>query len=125
VSKKDLKYYEERLLEERSRIMKELGLFEDEVMNSTQRDSAGDLSAYSLHMADLGTDAMQREKAFQLASRDGHLLQVVNEALRRIYDGGFGLCTRCRQEINPDRLEAVPYARLCSPCQEKQEKGRA
>ena len=119
-----MKYYEQRLLEERSRIMKELGLFEDEVMKSTQKDSAGDLSAYSLHMADLGTDAMQREKAFQFASRDGQLLQVVNDALKRIYDGGYGVCPRCKQEIHPDRLEAVPYARLCSPCQEKQERAR-
>jgi len=125
LNKKDTKLYEQRLLDERSRLMKELGLFEDEMMNSTQRDAAGDLSAYSLHMADLGTDAMQREKAFLLASRDGQLLQTVDEALRRIYDGGYGVCPRCKQEINPDRLDAVPYARLCSACQEKQEKGRA
>lgn len=125
MNKDTLKMYERRLLEERSRLMKELGIFEDEVMNSTQRDSAGDLSAYAHHMADLGTDAMQREKAFQLASRDGQQLQTVNEALRRIYDGGYGICPRCRQEIASERLEAVPYARLCSPCQEKQEKSRS
>lgn len=117
--------YEQRLLEERGRIMKELGIFEDEVMNSTQRDAAGDLSAYAHHMADLGTDAMQREKAFHLASRDGQMLQAVNEALRRIYDGGYGVCPRCRQEIAGERLDAVPHARLCSSCQEKQEKSRS
>lgn len=125
MNESELKRYESRLLEERGRIMKELGIFEEEVMNTTQRDSAGDLSAYSLHMADLGTDAQQREKAFQLASRDGQMLQSVNDALRRLYDGAYGTCPRCRNEINPDRLDAVPHARLCSTCQEKQEKGRS
>lgn len=105
--------------------MKELGIFEDEVMNSTQRDSAGDLSAYAYHMADLGTDAMEREKAFQLASRDGQLLNAVNDALRRLYNGHYGVCARCAKEIQQERLEVVPYTRLCSACQEKEEKGRA
>lgn len=125
MNEQDLKHYEKRLLEERGRVMKELGLIEDEVMNSTQRDSAGDLSAYSLHMADLGTDAQQRERAFALASRDGQMLHLINEALKRIYAGDYGVCTRCRKEISPERLEAVPYARLCSACQERVEKGRS
>jgi RNA polymerase-binding transcription factor DksA len=125
LTKDELKRFESRLLEERGRIMKELGIFEDEVMNSTQRDSAGDLSAYSYHMADLGTDAMEREKAFQLASRDGQILHAVNDALRRLYNGHYGMCARCAKEIHPERLEVVPYTRLCSPCQEKEEKGRA
>jgi len=91
-------------------------------MNQTQRDSSGDLSAYSFHMADMGTDAMEREKAFLFASTEGRLLYSVNEALRRLYRSEYGMCESCGKEIGKARLDAVPQASLCVSCQEKQEK---
>lgn len=118
-----LDHYLKLLLEERIRVRETLGLREEE-MNQTQRDSAGDLSAYSFHMADLGTDAMEREKTIQFASRDGQALQEINDALLRVQEGTYGLCGECGMEINPERLEAVPHARLCSTCQGKEEKNR-
>jgi RNA polymerase-binding protein DksA len=121
LTKKDLKRFEERLLEERKKLMGQLGYLE-KTMNQTQRDSSGDLSAYSFHMADMGTDAMEREKAFLFASAEGRLLYSVNEALRRLYREEYGICESCGKEIGKARLEAVPYAGLCVTCQEKQEK---
>lgn len=121
LSKKDLKHYEERLLEERTKLMGQLGYLE-KTMNQTQRDSAGDLSAYSFHMADMGTDAMEREKAFLFASTEGRLLLSINEALRRLYRNEYGTCESCGKEIGKARLDAVPHANLCVACQEKQEK---
>ena len=121
LTKKDLKRFEERLLEERKKLMGQLGYLE-KTMNQTQRDSSGDLSAYSFHMADMGTDAMEREKAFLFASAEGRLLYSINEALRRLYREEYGMCESCGKEIGKARLEAVPYASLCVTCQEKQEK---
>ena len=121
LSKKDLKRFEERLLEERKKLMGQLGYLE-KAMNQTQRDSSGDLSAYSFHMADMGTDAMEREKAFLFASAEGRMLYNVNEALRRLYRNEYGVCESCGKEIGKARLDAVPYATLCVTCQEKQEK---
>jgi RNA polymerase-binding protein DksA len=121
VNAEQMKRFEERLLQERARYASELGDLEEE-MNSTQRDSAGDLSAYSLHMADLGTDAMEREKTIQFASRDGQILQEIHEALLRLQAGTYGVCADCGHEIHPERLEMVPHARLCAACQGKHEK---
>ena len=121
LSKKDLKHFEDRLLEERKKLMGQLGYLE-KTMNQTQRDSSGDLSAYSFHMADMGTDAMEREKAFLFASAEGRLLYSVNEALRRLYRSEYGMCESCGKEIGKARLDAVPQASLCVSCQEKQEK---
>jgi RNA polymerase-binding protein DksA len=73
-------------------------------------------------MADMGTDAMEREKAFLFASAEGRLLYSVNEALRRLYRNEYGICESCGKEIGKARLDAVPYASLCVSCQEKQEK---
>jgi RNA polymerase-binding protein DksA len=121
LTKKDLKHFEERLLEERKKLLGQLGYLE-KTLNRTQRDSAGDLSAYSFHMADMGTDAMEREKAFLFASAEGRLLYEVDQALRRLYRNEYGVCAGCGKEIAKARLDAIPQVTLCVACQEKQEK---
>jgi len=122
VTKKDFNEFEQRLLEERGRVLKEMGHYESTVLKVNQRDSAGDLSGYSFHMADVGTDAMEREKAFQLASAEGRILLEINEALRRMARGEYGVCESCGNPILRARLEAMPTARLCLSCKEKEER---
>jgi DnaK suppressor protein len=122
VTEKDLKELETRLLVERARLMKEMGHLESTVLKVNPRDSAGDLSGYSFHMADAGTDAYEREKAFQFASTEGRLLMDLNEALRRLYGGEYGTCESCGNAIAKARLEAMPTARLCRDCKEKEER---
>lgn len=122
VTEKDLKEFEQRLLTERGKIMKEMGHLENTVLKQNQRDSSGDLSGYAFHMADAGTDAYEREKAFLFASAEGRALLEVDEALRRVYRGEYGMCESCGNPIAKARLEAMPYARLCVSCKEKEEK---
>ena len=91
------------------------------------RDSAdNDLSSYSFHMADQGTDAMEREKAFLFASQEGRYLWHVNQALRRLFQAPekFGKCEQCGEEIGFERLDALPHARLCIKCKAKEEDGK-
>jgi RNA polymerase-binding transcription factor DksA len=125
VTKAQLKHLEGRLLEERARVMKELGYY-DESFNATLQSSDGDLSSYSYHMADQGTDAMEREKQFLMASKEGRYLWHLNEALRRLYNAPdkFGKCHQCGVEIDLERLDALPHARLCISCKEKEEDGK-
>ncbi len=122
MTKAKLKHLEGRLLEERGRVMKELGYY-DESFNATLQSSDGDLSSYSYHMADQGTDAMEREKQFLMASKEGRYLWHLNEALRRLYNAPekFGKCHQCGAEIDFERLDALPHARLCISCKEKEE----
>ncbi|MFN2433294.1 MAG: TraR/DksA family transcriptional regulator [Gemmatimonadota bacterium] len=124
--KEQLKALEERLLEERGQVLKELGWFDD-TYTQTMQGASGDLSAYSFHMADQGTDAMEREKAFLFASKEGRQLLSIDAALRRLYgsDRAFGQCEGCGQEINWERLEAVPHTRFCLACKAAEENGRA
>jgi len=122
LSDKDLRELEEHLLQERRKIMKDMGHLENTVLKVNQRDSSGDLSGYSFHMADAGTDAMEREKAFLFASAEGRLLLEVNDALRRLYNGTYGICELCEKPIARARLDAMPYTRLCVSCKEKEEK---
>jgi len=109
----ELKHFEARLMEERRRAMKQLGQW-DESMRSTIQNADGDLSSYSFHMADQGTDAMEREKAFLFASKEGRYLWHIDQALRRLYKHPeiFGICEVSGERIEYDRLDALPHARL-------------
>jgi DnaK suppressor protein len=120
--KKELHYFEKRLLEERRRVLKELG-HHDEIFNTSQQASDGDLSAYSFHMADQGTDAMEREKAFLFASQEGRFLWHIDQALRRLYKSPetFGKCHNCGNDIAHERLDALPHARYCIECKQREE----
>ena len=122
MNKKQLQHLETRLKDERARVMKELGYY-DESFSSTLQSSDGDLSSYSFHMADQGTDTMEREKQFLFASQEGRYLWHVNQALRRLYSEPetFGKCHQCGQDIALERLDALPHARLCITCKEKEE----
>jgi RNA polymerase-binding transcription factor DksA len=125
MKKEQLKTLEDRLLAERAGILKELGYFDDNYITTT-RAASGDLSAYSFHMADQGTDAMEREKAFLFASKEGRQLLSIDDALRRLYENAdtFGLCESCGEGIHWERLEAVPHTRLCIRCKAAEENGR-
>lgn len=125
MNKKKLARLEQLLQEERARVLKEIGQYEEQ-FSGTLQASDGDLSSYSFHMADQGTDAMEREKQFLFASKEGRYLWHVNEALRRLYQkpGEFGKCHECGKEIGFERLEALPHARLCISCKAKEEDGK-
>ena len=123
MNKKDIQHFEERLIEERLKLLKELGYFEDKIFNDSQRDAAGDLSAYSVHMADQASDAQEREKAYHMASAEGRLLYHIDEAIARVRDGSYGACCACGKKIKKPRLEVVPHARLCIECKKAEENG--
>ena len=120
--KKQLQHFEKRLLEERKRILKELGHYV-ETFGATEQQADGDLRSYSFHIADQGTDAMDREKAFLFASKEGRFLWHIDDALRRLYRSPetFGICQQCGNPIAFERLDALPHARYCINCKQREE----
>ncbi len=62
-----------------------------------------------------------KEFFFAHSTQERRLLKMVNEALERLDQGTYGHCAACDDEINPRRLEAVPWARYCLHCQERLE----
>lgn len=121
-NKKDLEKFKTILLEIRKKITGDLQHLEKDSLNTNARDSSGDLSGYSFHMADMATDNFDREFTLGLASNEQQLLNLVSDALHRIEDGSFGTCEGCKKPILLKRLQAQPYARLCIKCQEEDEK---
>ena len=126
MDKSQLEHIERLLLRERERTLRSLGRFQEQTKLS--RDAAdSDLSSYSFHMADQGTDAMEREKSFLFASKEGRYLYRVEEALRRLYKEPekFGLCHSCEEPIPFERLDALPHARYCLECKQREEEAAA
>jgi RNA polymerase-binding transcription factor DksA len=123
VNKKELKRYREMLLAELEQIGEARRRLERAAREGSQRDSSGDLSAYSIHSADLGSDAMEREKDLLLAAHGSQTAVQIEAAMRKIDDGSYGICEACAKPISLKRLELLPYAHFCARCQMKSERG--
>ncbi len=122
LNKKDLERFKKILQETRKKIAGDLQHLEGDSLNTNQRESSGDLSGYSFHMADMATDNFDREFTLGLASNEQQSLNAIDDALRKIDDGKYGVCEECSKPITQKRLMAMPHARLCIKCQELQEK---
>jgi DnaK suppressor protein len=121
MNKKELQKFENILLDERKRFITELAQIKSEGLMASQKESAGDLSSASYHPADQGSDTMEKEKSVFLASSKGNELYEIDQALMRAKDGKFGICDSCNKEVEPARLEAMPYARYCIKCSRQAE----
>ena len=124
MNSKDLAFFKDLLLKKREQLIKNMEYLRSVVMDSTAKDASGDHSSYSFHMADQGTDAMEREKAFLFAARDEKYLKQIDEALKRIEAKTYGICRVCGEEIAHERLEAVPTTTICYDCKLKESKTR-
>ncbi len=111
-----LKYFKDLLLEKRKDVLKRIEHLREVAVESNYPHSSGDHSGYSFHMADQGTDAMEREKAFLFLSREEKYLQQIDRSLQAIELGEYGICRVCGKEIDEERLKAVPTTRICVPC---------
>jgi DnaK suppressor protein len=116
--KRELENFKKIILEKRKEILEELESLKSTMMDVTTGQYEIENSTYSLHM-EQGTDAMEREKTFLFASREGKFLNYLDDALQRIENGTYGFCSECGNLIDKERLEAVPHAHQCVKCKVK------
>jgi DnaK suppressor protein len=131
-SKKDLEHFKKIILDKRDEIIEQLQNLKEQMLDPTTGEYINENSPYSLHMAEQGTDAMEREKTFLYAQRENKFLGYLEDALKRIEAGTYGICIECIEEpqhlcetcplIPKARLEAVPHSQLCVPIKQRQEK---
>ncbi len=121
-TKKDLKEFKKIVLKKKEEILDDLKHISDDTLRKSQKEASGDISGYTYHMADVATDNYDREFSLGLASGERKFIYELDDALKRIEDGTFGICDDCKNSITKIRLKAVPSARLCIKCQQKREK---
>jgi RNA polymerase-binding transcription factor DksA len=94
-------------------------------MRGVARDNlhaGSETSAFGMHQADAGSDAYDRDFALSMLSKEQGSLYEIDEALKRIEDGSYGVCDICEKPIRHDRLEALPFTRYTVECQAELEK---
>lgn len=117
-SEKDLEYFRRIIMQKIQDANDELLSIEERLNDASSGEFSED-STYSLHMADQGTDAMEREKAYLFAARERKFISHLTDALQRIKSGNYGICIVCSNLIEKGRLEAVPHARMCVSCKQE------
>jgi RNA polymerase-binding transcription factor DksA len=110
----------ERLLQLRDSLLDAMaGVAKD---NLRSRAEGSEASAFGMHQADAGSDAYDRDFALSLLSQEQDALYEIEEALKRIELGTYGVCEMSGKPIAHARLEALPFARLTVECQAQLEK---
>jgi len=115
MDKKKAEYFRKRLLEKQEELRR--------LVSKTEQDGREADEEATQDIADKAANSYTKEFLFHQSDDNRRTLQLVNEALARLKQNTYGLCVACQQEVQPKRLEAVPWARHCIECQEKQERG--
>ncbi|MCW0219323.1 MAG: TraR/DksA C4-type zinc finger protein [Prosthecobacter sp.] len=89
---------------------------------SLRGGEGGDSSAFGMHQADAGSDAYDRDFALSLLAKEQDAIYEINEALKRIDAGMYGICEMSGETISEERLEALPFTRFTVVCQERLER---
>jgi DnaK suppressor protein len=117
----DLEHFRSRLEEERGRVSAALDVLRNE--NDGSLEDEVDESSLDNHLAETASATYDREMGYSLEENETRLLAAVDAALSRIDDGTFGRCERCGNPIEPERLEAIPWATLCLEDKRRDERG--
>jgi RNA polymerase-binding transcription factor DksA len=119
----DLAEFKELIIRKRDEIVQQLQLIKEQIADPNTGIYINENSPYSLHMAEQGTDAQEREKLFLWAQRESKFLRYLEAALQRIEIGTYGVCVECMDVpkklcktcplIPKERLRAVPHTQHC------------
>lgn len=110
----DINRFRDALLTERARTEAALDNLRNENPGSVEEETGEETS--DQHLADTATAMHDRELDYGLTENEQELLQSIDDALQRIEDGTYGVCSNCGKPIGEERLEALPWTDLCIDC---------
>src|SRR3989440_8322205 len=110
----------EKLLQLRDAMVDSMAGVAQDTLRS--RAEGSEASAFGMHQADAGSDAYDRDFALSLLSQEQDALYEIDQALKRIELGTYGVCEMSGKQIPRARLEAIPFARFTVECQSQLEK---
>ena len=113
-TKKELKEFKSYILDKRKVVIGEMEEAKQRADEMLKNDTTN--AIYSSHMADAGSDLVEMEKAYYFVQRDSKFLKYLNRALDMIDEGTFGICVKCEELINKERLMEVPHTTSCFSC---------
>jgi DnaK suppressor protein len=117
----DVGRFREVLLEERRRVVEAIDYLHKENPGSIEEETED--QTLDNHLAETATATLDREIDYTLEENSEHVLTAINDALKRIEDGTYGICANCRKPIGEERLAAIPWATHCIDCKRLEERG--
>lgn len=122
LSKQELQHFKKQLLDQKKDLLDGGASHRDE--NAALSEEAGELTSYDNHFADMASELDQREKDITLEDAARERLSLINTALDRIREGNYGICVDTGEEIDKERLEAIPYAIRTKEAQDQLEEAK-
>ncbi|SHJ94806.1 TraR/DksA C4-type zinc finger protein [Paramaledivibacter caminithermalis] len=113
---KDFEYFKNKLLKEKKEVLNAIAHEEDSGIHSSMQDYYSELSIYDNHPADIGSETFEKEMQFNLEENEKRHLRDIDDAIERIKKGTYGICNSCGKNIEIDRLEIIPYTKICAKC---------
>jgi len=113
---KKLNYFKNKLLEEKKETISTINYENENGADSLFQDYFNELSIYDNHPADIGTELYEAEMRSNLKSHEKRILNEIDNALKKLDKGTYGLCEKCGKEIDIERLEIIPSTRYCVNC---------
>lgn len=110
-----LVFFKNRLIEEKNKVTSILDKMNFYEFGSMEEYGI-ELSSYDNHPGDLGTEMFMREHDMGLKNKNNDTLYEIESSLRSIDEGSYGTCEICGNEIEEDRLNLVPYIKICMEC---------
>lgn len=111
-------YFRGLLQKKKQEFVDDISIMDRNGIGEMDKYTPTELSNYDNHPADLGTDLFITGMDYALKNHQKNQVYEVDEALKRINNGTYGICEDCGAEISEDRLEVMPTANLCIKCQE-------
>ena len=117
MDKSKLEVYRQKIIREKIKVNDVLKLMQrNETINSNSEMSS-ELSFYDNHPADSATELYDKEKGMALKANEISIINKIDDALKNIDSGKYGVCKICGKSIEKERLEFIPYTNQCAACQ--------
>ena len=111
------KEYYEALMRARKLVTGQMKYHAEDALDCSNADKRG----VTTHMADVSSDNTRHEMELQMLTEEGNVLQLIEDAIKRLIDGEYGKCQECGEPISEGRLAIRPYAVYCVKCKSKHE----
>jgi YteA family regulatory protein len=117
MEKEKTQYFKEKLVSEKSRVLSLINTMKQNGVINSNSEMASELSFYDNHPSDSATELFDKEKGLALKKNEVSIIKKIDDALKNIENGTYGKCKNCGSSILEERLEFIPYADKCVPCQ--------
>ena len=121
----ELKKLRQLLIQERERIIEEMRILDDRSLTASSDENSPQQPGFSLQLADSATDNIQVETDLAIRNIEAEQLSHIDDALRAIDGGNYGICQRCHKPLSFERLKVKPNAKYCVDCLKLLEAGKA